>query len=213
MSTVTALPPGAGRAASKTLLLLSLRSPMLCRHILNDLQRLLPGRAERDSKFKSAFNIGELLELADLKDCDSVFLIETRKSDDYPSVWILTRGEDKGETVLKFTLSGIFTIYELKFLGNPLADAPMLALFSPEFGSTDGWRRVRATLLRIFHTAGDSADADKAASFFVVDGSIFVRFYHIVHDRADGAADGEKGLRLEEVGPRLVLTPRESDVA
>ncbi|KAI5188457.1 ribosome biogenesis protein BRX1 [Nematocida sp. AWRm77] len=175
-----------------TLVLLSVKAPMACRLLIKDLEALIPDNVTKDSKIKENFSLSEISELAEINDCDNVFLIETRRKSPAPILWTVTRIAEEGTQkevwdVVKFVLTGVYTMKELKFLGNPLTDTQMTTLFSGEFEKSKGLRRIKRMLNNIFNTtqaAGkESAEAknsaDKIASFFLVEKQIFVRFYHI----------------------------------
>lgn len=211
-----------GSPAGTTLLLLSLKAPCLCRHVLNDIHKLLPKNTARDAKFGSRFNLRSVLEVADLKDADNVFLIETRKKEPMPYLWIVVSGNSSGKedaSILKFSITGMFTMQELKFPGNPFSHSQMVALFSADFDKSEGWRRIRACLAQIFNTvkepqAGDplvEGCVDKVASFFIVEEAIVARFYHVQRRAEEAPAQGGDGLGaidVVEIGPRFTLIPR-----
>jgi Brix domain len=232
---------------STTLLLLSLKAPCLCRHLLNDIQSLLAGSTERDSKLKTKFNLAEVLEVAELRGAENVLLIETRKREPLPYFWIVAKSAEKGceWDVMKFSITGIFTIQELKMPGNPFSCSQMITVFSGEFGRTEGWRRVKRALVRMFNSTRTEAGrgpiedcVDKVAAFFIVEGTVVARFYHLQRRIPSSSSEaGEKAganeekeaihkeietkiseegarprLELREIGPRFTLIPRESDV-
>jgi len=179
-------------APKKTLFVLSVKSPFACRHLLNDLESLMPQWALRDSKMKNNFSMKEVAEMADLKDADNVFMIETRTKTPAPILWAFTRDvnpetqEEKCE-VIKFMMTGVYTMKEMKFMGNPLANTQMATLFSKSFEKSKGMRKAKAILNRIFNTTSEkegepsaiSDHTDKIASFFLIEEQIMVRFYHI----------------------------------
>ncbi|KAI5179568.1 ribosome biogenesis protein BRX1 [Nematocida sp. AWRm80] len=176
----------------KTLLLLSVKAPMTCKHLLHDLAKLLSGHTSTDSKIKEKFSLKDVLEVADMNDSNNVFLIETRKKSPAPILWAVTQDTDpetgkQTSDVIKFILTGVYTMKELRFLGNPLANTQMITLFSKEFDSSKGLKRARVVLNKIFNTTTEKKEeptqiseyTDKIASFFILDKQIMARFYHI----------------------------------
>jgi len=241
-------PSRVAEGKSSTLLLLSLKAPCLCRHLLNDIQSLLQETTARDSKMKSKFSLAEVLEIADMKDAENVLLIETRKREPLPYCWLVTRSGEEGREwdVMKFSITGVFTMQELKMPGNPFSSSQMITVFSEEFERTEGWKRVKRALTRIFNSTEEERgkgpiedSVDKVASFFIIEGTVVARFYH-VHKRVveplvqeasgeekengNGARKKKEAehrtkeeslqprLELREVGPRFTLIPRESDI-
>lgn len=198
-----------------TLMLLSVKTPLACRLLIKDLSALLPNNVMRDSKIKENFSLSEVSELAEVNDSDNVFLIETRRKAPAPILWTATRvvdAESKKESwdVVKFILTGVYTMKELKFLGNPLGDTQMATLFSAEFENSSGLRRIRRMLTNIFNTttAGVAEPVatkdyvDKLASFFLVEGRIFARFYHLSKKTAETEKIQLERRRAESEQPK-----------
>ncbi|EHY65812.1 hypothetical protein NERG_01419 [Nematocida ausubeli] len=175
----------------KTLLLLSLKSPGACRQLVNDLTSLLPENTVRDSKLKERFSIYDVADIADMRDAENILVIETRKKSPAPIMWAVAKTDlaasKTGYDVIKFMLTGVYTMSELKFLGNPLANTQMTTLFTEDFEKSAGLRKAKSILLQIFNTTVEIEEepsttkdyVDKIASFFILDNSIHVRFYHI----------------------------------
>lgn len=203
----------------KTLMLLSIRSPFGCRHLLNDLSLLMPENTLRDTKMKEKFTLEEVKELAGIRGADNVFLLETRKKSPAPILWAFISEKDKetGEElcdVMKFSVTGVYTMQEVREIGNPLSNTQMITLFSQEFEKSMGLKRAKAILARIFNTTrrvtGEpqttSCYTDKIASFFLLGGDIFARFYHI----SKKTQETEKKER-EEAEKSRALTKDEKD--
>ncbi|KAH9386083.1 ribosome biogenesis protein BRX1 [Nematocida major] len=175
----------------KTVLLLSLKGPSTCRHLINDICSLLPENTVRDSKLKERFSVYEIADIAELRDADNALVIETRKRSPAPIFWAVARNSagygKESFDVMKFILTGVYTMTELKYVGNPLANTQMTTLFTPEFSNSRGLRKAQAILTRIFNTTREVPESpeatkdyvDKIASFFILDEQIHVRFYHI----------------------------------
>ncbi|KAI5171973.1 ribosome biogenesis protein BRX1 [Nematocida sp. LUAm3] len=196
----------------KTLLLLSMKCPMGNRLLLNDLEKLMPEHVVRDTKMKEKFSLDEVADLADMKDADNVFLIETRKKTPAPILWAVTKektGNTKKEQydIMKFMMTGIYSMRELKFTGNPLSNSQMLTFFSKEFDQSAGMRRAKAILTKIFNTTKSTTGApekpsdytDKIAGFFLKEKQILVRFYHIAKKTHETEKILQERLRAEEL--------------
>lgn len=217
----------------KTLLVLSLKCPLICRLLLNDIESLIPENVKRDGKMKEKFTLEEVSDLADLKDADNVFLIETRKKTPAPILWAVTKdidAETKKEKydVMKFVMTGIYTMRELKFLGNPLANSQMITLFSKEFDTTSkGMKRAKEILTKMFNTtkkyngepSATNHYVDKIASFFLIEKQIMVRFYHIAKKTQETEKivaerlrkEAEKQKQLEKEGNAEAIIEAEAD--
>ncbi|KAI5185736.1 ribosome biogenesis protein BRX1 [Nematocida homosporus] len=182
----------------RTLMLLSLKCPMMCKFLLKDLEGLMPENVTKDAKLKERFTLEEVAEVADIRDADNVFLLETRKKSPAPILWAVTIDKDNSSQVegeiskpkydtMKFMVTGIYSMKELKFSGNPLANSQMLTLFSKDFECSAGMQRAKSILTKIFNTTrpveGEPSTpkdyVDKIASFFLKGDQIMVRFYHI----------------------------------
>lgn len=175
----------------KTLMLLSLKCPLSCKLLLNDITSLLPENILRDSKLKERFALSDIADMAEMRDADNVVILETRKKSPAPIFWAVAKMiDEKGNEkfdVMKFIMTGVYNMTELKFAGNPLANTQMTTLFTHEFDESKGLRRARDIFTKIFNTTRKTGEepkgtvdyTDKIASFFILDKQIFVRFYHI----------------------------------
>ncbi|KAI5165292.1 ribosome biogenesis protein BRX1 [Nematocida sp. AWRm78] len=174
----------------RTLLLLSLKAPGACRQLVTDLISLLPENTARDSKLKDRFSVYDVADIAEMRDAENALVIETRKKSPAPIMWAVSKnGATEGSKydVIKFMLTGVYTMSELKFIGNPLANTQMTTLFTEDFEKSSGLKKAKNILSQIFNTTTVSSAAptssmdyvDKIASFFILDNTIHVRFYHI----------------------------------
>ncbi|OAG29935.1 ribosome biogenesis protein BRX1 [Nematocida displodere] len=209
-----------------TLMLLSLKGPLTCRHLLNDITLLMPEHIATDTKLKERFTLAEVSEIADMKDANNVFLIETRKKSPAPLLWLVTREEDPAtkqvtHEVMKFMMTGVYTMKELKFPGNPLSNTQMTTMFSAEFESSVGLRKAKSILTKIFNTSSapvaepaTSKDyVDKIASFFFLEKQIMVRFYHIAKNTAETEAILAERRRKEEEKRQVQTEEEKADEA
>ena len=184
------------------------------RHLLSDLALLLP-HAKKDAKFDSKSNLGLLNELADLHSCNNVMYFESRKHQD---LYLWLSKSPLGPCV-KFQVQNIHTMMELNMTGNCLKGSRPLLSFDPAFDSDATgaeWKLMKEMLVHMFGTPKGHRKSkpfyDHVFSFSIVDNRIWFRNYQVVRDdtavaTTAGAASGEDGTSLVEIGPRFVLNP------
>jgi len=166
------------------------------RHLLNDLQRLMP-HSKTDSKMQKKESLFAVNEMAEMKNCSRVLLLEGRRKKD---VFLWASYVGRGPS-LKFEVENIHTMAELKMTGNCLAASRPLLSFSQDFAEDMHWQLVKEVLQGIFsipnHHPKSQPFFDHVYMFSVVDNKIWFRNYQIV----------EESGSLAEIGPRMVLNP------
>ena len=86
------------------------------RHLMDDIFRMMP-HAKSDSKMQKKESLFAVNEMAEMKNCGRVLLVEgRRKKDVYLWAGIVARGPS-----VKFEVENIHTMAELKMTGNCLA--------------------------------------------------------------------------------------------
>ncbi|KAK4501674.1 hypothetical protein PRZ48_007483 [Zasmidium cellare] len=190
------------------------------RHLLNDLHSLLP-HSRKDAKLDTKTRLHQLNELADLYNCNNVLFFEARKGKD---LYIWLSKPPNGPTV-KLHCQNIHTMEELNFPGNCLKGSRPVLSFDASFEKMAHTRVIKEVLTQTFGVPQTSRKTkpfvDHVMGFTLADGKIWVRCYQIQETEAAKAKEGDdakakvvsktnKGetqVSLQEIGPRLVLTP------
>lgn len=177
------------------------------RHLMEDLRRLLP-HAKKESKLDGKDRLEVVNEIAELRSCSNVMLLEARKRQDL-YMWLART--PFGPTI-KFHVSNVHTMDELSFSGNNLMYSRPLLTFDPAFDQTPIMRLAREVLTQTFTApAGDRRTkpfVDHIMSFTIVDGRIWFRHYQIVDAALDDkTVNKDVESTVVEIGPRFVLAP------
>ena len=165
----------------------------LARHIIENLKTLMP-HARTDSKFDRKHGLGELSEIAEIRNCNKIMYIEMHKKQD-AFMWL--SAQPQGPSV-KFSLENMHTMEELKLTGNCLKGSRPLLAFNDEFDSAPHWQLVKELLTQVmgtpYHHPKSQPFIDHVLNFSIVDNKIWIRNYQI----------GDEVNNLAEVGPRSV---------
>jgi ribosome biogenesis protein BRX1 len=173
------------------------------RHLLEDLKNLIPHH-KKDNKLDSKGEIKAVNEIAELKSCNQIIYLETRKHQDL----YMYLGQAPNGPSVKFHVVNVHTMDELKLTGNCMLGSRPILNFDATFESKPHLQLLKGLLTDTFGTPRGHPKSkpfiDRVMSFFVVKGSIWVRNYQIVDksEREDG-----KSTHLVEIGPRMVLIP------
>lgn len=180
---------------------------MQYRHLMEDLLKLLP-HAKKEPKLDTKQELHNVIEIADLRSCDTVLLFESRKKQD---LYLWMSKSPFGPSI-KFHVANVHTSKELSFPGNNLMYSRPLLTFDAEFEKSPMLLLIRELLNHIFCAPAGHRKTkpfiDHVISFSIVDGRIWFRHYQIV-DAAlnDKVMDKSVESTLVEIGPRFVLTP------
>lgn len=150
-------------------------------------------------------------EVAELQGCSSALFFEARKRKD---LYLWVGATPDGPTV-KFEVTNVHTMAELKLAGNHLKGSRPLVQFDAAFDGSPQGRLIRELLTHTFVVPKGCRKAkpfvDHVLAFFWLDGRVWVRNYQAVWpEGADTAQPHQKGAappELVEVGPRCVLHP------
>ena len=173
------------------------------RHLLEDFKKLIPHH-KKDNKLDVKGDIQTINEIADLKSCNQILYLETRKKQD---LYMYLSKTPHGPSC-KFYVVNIHTMDELKLTGNCMIGSRPLLNFDAKFDSNPHWQLLKTLLTDTFGTPKGHPKSkpflDRVMSFFLVKNNIWVRNYQIVdkNDRTEG-----KDTHLVEIGPRFVLVP------
>ena len=173
------------------------------RHLLEDLKLLIPHH-KKDNKLDSKGDVKVVNEIAEIKSCNQIIYLETRKHTDL----YMYLGQAPNGPSVKFHVVNVHTMDELKLTGNCMNGSRPLLNFDSKFDTQPHWQLLKGLLTDAFGVPKGHPKSkpfvDRVMSFFVVKCRIWVRNYQIVDksDREDG-----KSTHLVEIGPRLVLVP------
>ena len=184
------------------------------RHLLEDIRTLIPHH-KKDSKLDDKTNIqSAVLEISAVKSCNSVVFLEARKRQD---VYLWSSLTPNGPSV-KFCVSNVHTMDELKLTGNAMRGSRPVLSFDSSFEDKPHLRVVKELLVETFGTPRGHPKSkpfvDRVMTFYFLDGKIWVRNYQVSEEQAASAKEArEKKLELGvdtslvEIGPRFVLDP------
>eukprot|EP01064_Diplonema_japonicum_P025439 TRINITY_DN36865_c0_g1_i1.p1 TRINITY_DN36865_c0_g1~~TRINITY_DN36865_c0_g1_i1.p1 ORF type:complete len:287 (+),score=81.27 TRINITY_DN36865_c0_g1_i1:42-902(+) len=175
------------------------------RHFLMDLRQLMPHH-KPESKLDEKKRLSEVIpELCHLKGCNSTIFLENRKRKDL-YMWISQVPE--GPSV-RFLLSNLHTMDELKMSGNCLKGSRPVLSFDKAFSEQPELQVLRALLTQAFGTPKNHPNSkpfiDHVFSFFYVNGRIAFRNYQIVEEK--DAQTKKINRSLLEIGPRFTMQP------
>lgn len=177
------------------------------RHFLDDIMRLLP-HAKKEPKLESKDCLEIANEVAELRSCSNILLLEARKRQD---LYLWLSKSPFGPT-FKFHVTNVHTMDELAFTGNNLKFSRPLLTFDPSFDETPHMRLIKELLLQTFAPPKGHRKTkpfvDHVLAFYVCDDRIWLRHYQIVDAALDEKAQNKDvDSTVVEIGPRLVMTP------
>ncbi|KAI0072795.1 Brix-domain-containing protein [Panus rudis PR-1116 ss-1] len=175
------------------------------RHLMNDLEALLP-HVKKDSKLDSKNHLNLLPELADLNNCNNCLYFEARRHED---LYMWAAKTPNGPSI-KMHVQNIHTMDELKMTGNCLKGSRGILCFDKNFDNSEWGRLTKEVFTHIFGVPPNARKAkpfiDHILSFSILDGKIWFRNYQIV-EKDPLQPNGPPQMSLVEIGPRFVLTP------
>ncbi|KAF8320109.1 Brix-domain-containing protein [Clavulina sp. PMI_390] len=175
------------------------------RHLMNDLEALLP-HIKKDSKLDSKNHLHLLPELADLHNCNNALYFEARRHED---LYMWASKTPNGPSI-KMHVQNVHTMDELKMTGNCLKGSRGIVSFDSTFDSEEHWKLMKEVLTHIFGVPPGARRSkpfiDHVLTFSVVDNKIWFRNFQIV-EKDPSQPNGPVNMSLVEIGPRFVLTP------
>ncbi|KZF20596.1 Brix-domain-containing protein [Xylona heveae TC161] len=207
------------------------------RHLLNDLNALLP-HSRKDAKLDTKTKLYQLNELAELYNCNNVLFFEARKGQD---LYVWMSKPPNGPTV-KMHLQNLHTMEELHFTGNCLKGSRPILSFDSNFDSAPHLRVLKELFTHTFGVPKGARKTkpfvDHVMGFTLADGKVWIRCYQINESEVAKASSSSKSaadssgstaastddpnaptsrsksdsgkdinISLVEIGPRFVLTP------
>ncbi|OCF43813.1 ribosome biogenesis protein BRX1 [Kwoniella heveanensis CBS 569] len=189
----------------KTLMLCSRGVTQRMRHLMRDLEVLLP-HTKKDSKLDTKSSLHLLNELADLHSCSNTLYFEARRHEDL-YMWI---SRSPNGPSIKCHVQNIHTMDELKMTGNCLRGSRGLVAFDGAWEGEEHTRLMKEVFTHTFSVPKTSRRLkpfiDHVLLFSLLDGKIWFRNYQII-EKDPLVANGPPVPSLVEIGPRFVLTP------
>ncbi|KAI6204792.1 Ribosome biogenesis protein BRX1-like protein [Aphelenchoides besseyi] len=165
------------------------------RHLMKNVKDLLP-HTRSESKFEKSCKLTDLNEMAELDSCTRCLYFENRKKRD-SYMWV---ADVRGGASVKFLITNIHTMQELKLAGNCLKGSRPILSFDPQFDKEPHLELIKEIFKHTFKTPQylpkSKPFIDHVFNFSLSpDGRIWFRNFQLVG----------KGEELQEVGPRMVL--------
>lgn len=187
------------------------------RHLMDDLRRLIPHH-KKDSKLDAKDDLRAINEIAAQKSCSTVLYLEMKKHRDL-YMWLsraggggvggvgggaddeaagsrsrrVTSSSVAGPSV-KFLVSNVHTMDELRLTGNCMLGSRPLLSFDRAFDSAPHLQVIKALLVDVFGTPRGHPKSkpfvDRVMNFSVADGRIWIRNYQIAELAAHGMMAG-----------------------
>jgi len=193
------------RNKQRVLLLSSRGITHRMRHLMNDLEALLP-HIKKDSKLDSKNHLHLLPELADLHSCNNTLYFEARRHED---LYLWAAKTPNGPSI-KLHVQNVHTMDELKMTGNCLKGSRGLLSFDAAFEETEWGRLTKELFTHIFGVPPQARRAkpfiDHILTFSILDSKIWFRNFQII-EKDPLQPNGPPEMSLVEIGPRFVLTP------
>lgn len=189
------------------------------RHLLDNLCALMPHHL-KESKFDAKRHLASLNELAELNSASHTIFLESRNHNDL-YMWL---SKCPAGPSVRFEVQNIHTLEELSMTGNCMKYTRPLLTWDPIFSeppaSLEHLSVLRDLLIKAFSPPQNHRRTrpfhDRVMHFAWCDDRIWIRNYEIKEDSVDASSSSSSssadeelvdGMRLEEIGPRMVLQP------
>jgi len=193
------------RNKQRVLLLSSRGITHRMRHLMDDLETLLP-HVKKDAKLDSKNHLHLLPELADLHNCNNTLYFEARRHED---LYLWAAKTPNGPSI-KMHVQNVHTMDELKMTGNCLKGSRGILSFDKAFENSEWARLTKEVFTHIFGVPPQARKAkpfiDHILTFSILDDKIWFRNFQIV-EKDPLQPNGPPQTSLIEIGPRFVLTP------
>lgn len=182
-------------------------------------------------------------EIAEVRGCHTVLFLECRKHGQDGYLWLgrtSTATNENGAVSaagaegtrnnkhlmmtggpsIKFHITNIHTMDELKMTGNCMKGSRPILSFDNSFDTIDHLKLVKELFVDVFGTPRGHPKSkpfvDRVMGFYYADGKIWVRNYQILEETAATAKEAHSQKKLTghahstsliEIGPRFVLNP------
>jgi len=141
------------------------------RHLLEDLKKMIPHH-KKDNKLDAKGDIHIVNEIAEMKSCNQIIYLETRKHQDL----YMYVGKTPSGPSAKFHVVNVHTMDELKLTGNCMLGSRPLLNFDVKFDSSAHFKLIKGLLTDSFTTPLGHPKSkpfiDHIISFFLVKNNI-----------------------------------------
>ncbi|KAN0077185.1 Brix domain containing protein [Tylopilus felleus] len=193
------------RNKQRVLLLSSRGVTQRMRHLMSDLEALLP-HTKKESKLDSKSQLHLLPELADLNNCNNTLYFEARRHED---LYMWAAKTPNGPSI-KLHVQNVHTMDELKMTGNCLKGSRGILSFDNAFNESEWGKLTKEIFTHIFGVPPLARRAkpfiDHVLTFSILDNKIWFRNFQIF-EKDPQQPNGSQNTSLVEIGPRFVLTP------
>ncbi|KAF8844853.1 Brix-domain-containing protein [Paxillus ammoniavirescens] len=193
------------RNKQRVLLLSSRGVTQRMRHLMSDLEALLP-HVKKESKLDSKSQLHLLPELADLNNCNNALYFEARRHED---LYMWAAKTPNGPSI-KLHVQNVHTMDELKMTGNCLKGSRGILSFDKAFDDTEWGKLTKEVFTHIFGVPPAARRAkpfiDHVLTFSILDSKIWFRNFQIL-EKDPQQPNAPPKTSLVEIGPRFVLTP------
>jgi len=177
------------------------------RHLAKDMHLLMP-HAKTDVKVDDRKDLSVLNEMADLKNCTNILYFEGRKHND---MYLWVARTPSGPSV-KFHVTNVHTLGELKFTGNCLKGSRPIISFDKTFDNPEypHFMLLKELFSQAFGTPKMHPKSkpfiDHVIMFSIFGGRIWYRNFQIVDEYfPDNPKQLKEEKTLVEIGPRFVM--------
>ncbi|KAI0028513.1 ribosome biogenesis protein BRX1 [Vararia minispora EC-137] len=175
------------------------------RHLMNDLEALLP-HIKKDAKLDSKNHLHLLPELADLHNCNNALYFEARRHED---LYMWAAKTPNGPSI-KLHVQNVHTMDELKMTGNCLKGSRGILSFDAAFDESEWGKLTKEVFTHIFGVPPQARRAkpfvDHVLTFSLLDSKVWFRNFQII-EKDPLQPNGPPQVSLVEIGPRFVMTP------
>jgi len=172
---------------------------------MTDMLSLLP-HSKKDVKLDTKDERQVLNEVAEMKGCTSCMFFECRK---FRDLYLWMAKTPAGPSI-KFHVSNVHTMDELKLTGNHLKGSRPVLSFHPDFDGEPQMKIMKEMFTQMFTTPKGHRKSkpffDHVIQFSVADRRIWIRNYQVALP-VEKKRPGLDTMSLVEVGPRLCLNP------
>lgn len=220
------------------------------RHLLEDLRTMIPhskkeSKLDVGKNYSGGITGGgygaAVNEIAEVRGCHTVLFLECRKRGQDGYMWLgrtshanssfegigegaATAGGKHlmitGGPSVKFHITNIHTMDELKMTGNCMKGSRPVLSFDKSFDHIDHLKLIKHLFIDVFGTPRGHPKSkpfvDRVMAFYYADGKIWVRNYQILEEAAATAKEAHSQKKMTghshstsliEIGPRFVLNP------
>ena len=166
------------------------------RHLMLDMRKIIP-HSKKDCKFDKKDSLTALNDVTTLAGCNKCLYFENRKGK-ILLLWASTIGGPS----IKFLVTNVHTIGDIKLIGNCLRGSRHVLSFDEHFDKIPHLKLIKELLIQIFNVPYKHPKSqpfvDHVITFSFLDGHIWFRNFQIL-DQQD--------MTMAEIGPRMVLMP------